>query len=879
MKIRDITDPARADENLADYINVLLQEVGHNWLVPNDLKFRLDDGTEIQMLSGRDLISRIYDDVGWSDAALIGRDQVHWSSYFKGGGSPFDGVGWTRGANLFGATRWDNAPLPVIPVTQSEDFEQVAPHTINIGQTYCDLDLVILNAIPSQSAYPGDGNLVFWNEPILTSNIPYHAGIVVTLTTSNSIYFGFFRDHRKLAIHHIGEPEPSIVADLGDTRDWHEATKLRVVQRGSQLLFQAALITATLSDPADENPLTASGPLTLEASRFKTISTLTLSQGGVVLTSIVGVGVGLRTIAPLYVEMDVLSLDLNDSLGSRSFPINVRPDEWNHGVAWTLPIVSDRFLRRDVPGSDGNGNGVPGNNGEVWLRDGRLQIVSRFALNPAIGPAIPVAACDDTANIEAAPKALIRVSGDNFSFAAGVRLRRSIFSSWASGGAAGTSLFGTERSVPASRSIVPDRIVQKWTGDKDLRFAFIICAENRSDISDADLQSVDTGRRFWNGAFGQATRGRWRSRSAVPGTWPDAALDLFAIDGDGHVVTTSWRHNGGWSGWSVIGPSNFPPSSPLAAVARRPTQLDLFAVGNDGFIKTNWWNNSNGWGDWYPVVGTSFQATFGLGQPTSVVARGEEHLDIFIIGLDGQVWTIWWDQNGQWGNWYPIRGLIVSQGKAVAVAARNDDHLDLFVIGDDGRVYSTSWDRDGNRWADWFPVKGTSYWPTFGSQQPIRVVARSEDNLDLFVVGLDGKVWTIWWTSREGWGSWYPIEGSPIAQGKPVSVVARNDHHLDLFVIDDNGQVQTTWWDRDRSRWSDWFSASGANDPARFIIQGNVAAASRTENNLDLFTMGLDGEVWTNWWNSANNWGNWYPVSGRILSSVSQISVTSRCRD
>ena len=83
------------------------------------------------------------------------------------------------------------------------------------------------------------------------------------------------------------------------------------------------------------------------------------------------------------------------------------------------------------------------------------------------------------------------------------------------------------------------------------------------------------------------------------------------------------------------------------------------------------------------------------------------------------------------------------------------------------------------------------------------VVSRTPNNLDLFITGSNGDVYTSWWTQDSDWSgignNWRDI-GGVFPPGAPVSAVARTPNNLDLFITGSNGDVYTSWWTQD----SDW---------------------------------------------------------------------------
>ena len=189
----------------------------------------------------------------------------------------------------------------------------------------------------------------------------------------------------------------------------------------------------------------------------------------------------------------------------------------------------------------------------------------------------------------------------------------------------------------------------------------------------------------------------------------------------------------------------------VSAAARQHGSLDLFTAANDGVVHTAWWNAGADWPaidiGWRPIGGF-----FPKGAPVSAVARTPGNLDLFVTGNDGVVYTSWWSQGHDWsgvGNrWRPIGGVFPA-GAPVSAVARTPGNLDLFVTGNDGVVY-TSWWSHGH---DWSGVNNT--WRNIGgvfpAANPVAAVARGPGNLDLFVVGHDGRVYTSWWSAGHDW--------------------------------------------------------------------------------------------------------------------------------
>jgi hypothetical protein len=146
-------------------------------------------------------------------------------------------------------------------------------------------------------------------------------------------------------------------------------------------------------------------------------------------------------------------------------------------------------------------------------------------------------------------------------------------------------------------------------------------------------------------------------------------LDLFTVGTDDGIYSTWWDSNvdqGVWDhGWFRIGDPHFfdgftvNQRTKISAVARQPNHLDLFVVGKDDAVYSTWWDGNVDQGRWDHVwfrIGDShFFDGFTVNQGTviSAVACQQNHLDLFVVGKDGYVYSnsIWWDDNVHQGAW------------------------------------------------------------------------------------------------------------------------------------------------------------------------------------------------------------------------------------
>jgi hypothetical protein len=502
-----------SDNTMVAQVGTLLQEVAHHWLVPRDLKFSSPRG-ELGMYDLREIVHTQNNDQGWTLPALLGRENIHWSSYWDADHSPFDGVHWIDRGVGDGLVRWDQQLSPEWDTIQQSTAVQVGPsqvwtppppRRIRLRAKYNDLDLILMDGLNPSNAYPDSGNTVRWLQPILTSNMNYHAGITVALSRYDQIYFGFYKDHRKLAVQRTGQ-QPSPIADLGERRNVFSHTLLRIVRRGQQLLFQAA-------DPEYGDIVGAPSNDTLpfrglERNRFNTVEILNVPDIPI------GVGALVKTWSPILVEADYTDFQLFDALGHRRLLETTPRDipEFRRNDPYDSALSSDEIRRYDMPGPS-----TPERASFVRIhpQERLLQIGTRYCVIPLTGDPVNLPDADHWGSVDRAPKALVRVQRGDFTFGVRMRVRRCIFTPWTAGGAVGTSMWGHRGRALARDTIIPPHNRERWRGNSFLQIAFIIVARQLSDITADQLAIIDNIRRFWDPAFNAATRGRWTSSSSL----------------------------------------------------------------------------------------------------------------------------------------------------------------------------------------------------------------------------------------------------------------------------------------------------------------------------------------------------------------------------
>jgi hypothetical protein len=209
----------------------------------------------------------------------------------------------------------------------------------------------------------------------------------------------------------------------------------------------------------------------------------------------------------------------------------------------------------------------------------------------------------------------------------------------------------------------------------------------------------------------------------------------FNSGGTYKEYTMSWAPD-----WVGVSGGVAAPGTSVTAIARYPQHLDAFCVGSDLGIYSTWWDIStaaDGWAGWFRVAG----GVAAPGTPITVVARNPNHLDLFAIGSDHGIYSIWWDANGGWaGSWFNVSGGVAAPGTSITALTRNPNHIDLFAIGSDHGIYSVWWDA-ATGWANWFQIAGGVAAPN----SSVAAVARYPTHMDLFAIGTDHRIYSIWW--------------------------------------------------------------------------------------------------------------------------------------
>ena len=333
----------------------------------------------------------------------------------------------------------------------------------------------------------------------------------------------------------------------------------------------------------------------------------------------------------------------------------------------------------------------------------------------------------------------------------------------------------------------------------------------------------------------------------------------FRIDGNGELSIVDRTFMGRWYPYARqnLGLAH------TAIVNRESQHLDLFWVGPNGDINSLWWHQGGPWSQPFTITAIGAASSGAI----AAVARTSNHLDIFWVAPTGAVMSAWWHEGQPWSAPFAVTGAGAADAGALSVVARESGHLDVFWVAPDGRVMSAWW-HEGQPWSAPFAIAPANAAEPGG----LAVVARQNNQLDVIWVTPTYGISYSSWHEGQNWTAPVAISGSSSAEVGSLSVVARLSSHLDLFWVNAVGQIMSAW-QHEGQAWSAPFVLAPANSAMR---PGAVVATARQTNHLDIFWTSPNGALASAWWHDGGGWSA--PFSTTAPGVVEERSLTSVAR-
>lgn len=237
---------------------------------------------------------------------------------------------------------------------------------------------------------------------------------------------------------------------------------------------------------------------------------------------------------------------------------------------------------------------------------------------------------------------------------------------------------------------------------------------------------------------------------------------------------------------------------------------------------------------------------------------GNGRLEVFVIGVNNEIWHAWQDApNGEWSgrkslgwsHWESFDG----KAKQIAVGNNPDGRLEVFVIGMDDRLWHR-WVQGDNTWSGWQVLAG-------GVLRQIAVTNGASGRLEVFAIQAGAgrnKVWRLHQTGPASWSdSWEEL--TVPHQQQVVALRDRDGGNGRVHIFTRRGgRVSHQWQLAPNGIFSTPSDLGG--------VFSQLVAATNQDNRLEVFGIGTDQRLWHRYvrpglnltdWSGQNIWSNW----------------------
>lgn len=359
-----------------------------------------------------------------------------------------------------------------------------------------------------------------------------------------------------------------------------------------------------------------------------------------------------------------------------------------------------------------------------------------------------------------------------------------------------------------------------------------------------------------------------RITSHAPVTAVSPRMDELLVTGitdesieNGRLMYANWTPStSGWRGWNSVelGSWNsieFPHDPPESFI--RSAAVDgrayVFWIGQDGWVYYKSVLPDGRWSIALPAGGSNSPGSNGLpGGAVHVVSCQPGTLHMFYTNRQGRILVACQDiaAGGMWPKHGGLRQGMTRPGGHVTAVSCHPGQIDVFTVGIDGRVYTASWNSHDN-WKGWLSIEGLVARP--GTY--VGAVSRSTDQLDIFVADINGRIMSAAWTPGTGWHGWWHIQGGRTGSDGYVTAVSRSIDKLDIFTIGLDWGIRTAAW-APETGWKGWWTINNAKS------KSPIWPVTRSKDKLDIFFVDLDGTIRTAAWEPGRTrWGGPWTIS------------------
>lgn len=372
----------------------------------------------------------------------------------------------------------------------------------------------------------------------------------------------------------------------------------------------------------------------------------------------------------------------------------------------------------------------------------------------------------------------------------------------------------------------------------------------------------------------------------------NGALEVFAVDGAGDVwhnrqsaASVSESSPAGWHGWSSdLG--GVTSSGGVASIRNLDNTLAIFVPTASGDVFRNQQEApGGGWRGWRDM-GASSEGLAHL-----VAGKGADgSLNVCGIGGNGDVWCAGESAPGiGWSSFTDLGGGAIEPG--FAMAQDLSGRLEIFGVNSAGRVLTDLQSSSGS-WGGWAPVAANYQgdegrgsdggWKLRGEYRTanpelnahLAVLRNLDGRLEIFGTSRYGQLWEeVQQTPGGAWGSLMAIPGARVRadfvagqESDGRLVIVGEGATGDAFGMDGSGRAERrepVWsiaqqWPG--GPWGQWSSVGVAQLRSQLVLGNNA------DGRLQLFGIGGNGDVWSNWQSSEDgNWAGWVDFGGQGL--------------
>jgi hypothetical protein len=241
-------------------------------------------------------------------------------------------------------------------------------------------------------------------------------------------------------------------------------------------------------------------------------------------------------------------------------------------------------------------------------------------------------------------------------------------------------------------------------------------------------------------------------------------------------------------------------------------------------------------------------SSVGKSVVSAVWNSGGNHLEIFAVGVDGNMWHDWPTSDGSWAHWASMQAGYHFQGAPAAIWNSSVNHLEVFGWGVDGNIWH-DWPSSDGTWNNWAPLQNAGY--RFASS-PVVAYNVAGNYPEVFAIGVDGNMWHDWPSSDGTWANWTMTQSGYHFQGTPAVIWNAGVNHLEVFGWGVDGNIWHDW--PSNGYWTNWTPLQ--NSGYRFASSPSVAY-NVGGNYPEVFAIGVDGNIWHDWPSSGGSWANW----------------------